>query len=169
MGTQTSIGQVLHFEPGRTMNIKRSDLVTIIAVVSVLLLLGPIYFTRDRRARAVALRIHCVGNFKGIGLSFRIWANDNNDLYPMNIGSEDPTLREAAVTGGMFRIFQVMSNGLSVPQTINCPADTRASAVGWHSLSNSNISYFIGLDAEPKRGNMVVSGDRNLSIKETLI
>jgi len=151
------------------MNIKRTDVLMIVAVVTVLLLLGLIYFTQDRRTRAVALRIHCVGNFKGIGLGFRILANDNDGYYPMNIGSKYPALREAAVTGGLFRVFQVMSNELSVPQTINCPADSRAPAVGWSSLSNSNISYFIGLDAEPKRGNMVVSGDRNLAIDDKLL
>jgi prepilin-type processing-associated H-X9-DG protein len=151
------------------MNLKRTDVLTVVSVVTVLLLLGLIYVKQDQRTRAVALRIHCVGNFKGIGLSFRIMENDNDGYYPMNIGFKDPTLREAAMTGGMFRVFQVMSNELSVPQTINCPADTRAPAAGWSSLSNSNISYFIGLDGEPKRPNMMVSGDRNLAIEGQLL
>jgi hypothetical protein len=62
-----------------------------------------------------------------------------------------------------------MSNEMSVPRTIICPADSRLPAMDWSSLANSNISYFVGLDAEATRPNMAVSGDRNLAIDGKLL
>lgn len=151
------------------MNMKRSDLVTIIAVISVLLLLGLTAMRKMQRSRATWARISCVGNLKQIGLSFRVWANDNNYFYPMQIGYKNPTVREDALVGRVYRVFQVMSNELSVPKTLNCSADRRGPAVDWQSFSNSNISYFVGLDAEDTRPDMVLSGDSNLAINGKLL
>jgi hypothetical protein len=151
------------------MNMKRSDLVTIIAIVAVLLLLGLVAMNQLQRARGVAPRIHCISNMKQIGLGFLLLANDNDGLNPMNAGYTDSTIRDDALTGRLVRIFQVMSNEMSVPRTIICPADNRLPAMDWSSLSNSNISYFVGLDAEATRPNMAASGDRNIAIDGKLL
>lgn len=146
------------------MNLKRTDVLSITAVVTVLFLLILVVLKPPTPNRVKAVRIYCVSNLKQVGLSFRILANDNSDLYPMNVGYKDPTLREAALSGAMFRIFQIMSNELSVPRTIICPADNRLPANDWEFLNTTNIGYFVGLDAEDARPNMVLSGDRNLSV-----
>ena len=47
-----------------------------------------------------------------------------------------------------FRHFQVMSNELSTPKILACPADTRAAANNFFRLKNQNVSYFVGLEGE---------------------
>lgn len=151
------------------MNMKRTDVLMIVSVITVLLLLGLTAKRQLQRNSAKAARISCVGNMKQIGLGFRILANDNDGLNPMNVGYKDSMIRDDALTGRLVRIFQVMSNEMSVPRTIICPADNRLPAMDWSSLANSNISYFVGLDAKATRPNMAVSGDRNLAIDDKLL
>ncbi len=61
------------------------------------------------------------------------------------------------------RHFQVMSNELSMSKVLICPADTRVSATNFSSLSNSNISFFLGLDASESNPQTILSGDRNIT------
>lgn len=151
------------------MNMKRSDLVVVVSVTTVVLLLGLTAMRQLQRNSAKAARISCVGNLKQVGLSFRIWANDHGDLYPMQLGYEESALREAALAGRMFRVFQLLSNELAVPKTISCPADNRIPGIEWQSLANTNISYFLGMDAADNRPDMILSGDRNLAIGGKLL
>jgi prepilin-type processing-associated H-X9-DG protein len=46
---------------------------------------------------------------------------------------------------------------------INCPADTRREASDFATLASSNISYFIGLEADETNPTMLLAGDRNLT------
>jgi prepilin-type processing-associated H-X9-DG protein len=107
--------------------------------------------------------LSCVSQLKSIGLAFRIWANDNNDLYPMQVAEAAGGAKEAVERGELFRVFLVMSNELSVPRTVICPADQRSAATNWAKLANTNLSYFIGLDATDTRPNMILSGDRDIA------
>ena len=151
------------------MNMKRSDLLVVVSITAVVLLLGLIFLTQQPRNREKAARIACVGNLKQIGLSFRIWANDCGDSYPTRISIDLGGAQEAVVTGGVWKVFQILSNELSVPKLTTCPADDRLAVVDWQSLSNTNISYFIGLDAQETRPDMLLSGDRNLAVDGKLL
>ena len=85
-------------------------------------------------ARERAMRIQCVNNLKQIGLAARVWAIDNNDVYPTN--------------------FLCMSNELSTPKILVCPADTnRVSAANFSSFTDANCSYdlFVATDKEPEQ------------------
>ena len=56
-----------------------------------------------------------------------------------------------------------MSNELATPIVLICPADVRPRAKDFGStLSNTNISYFVGVDADDSRPQMLLSGDRNI-------
>src|SRR6185312_5046570 len=62
--------------------------------------------------------------------------------------------------------FQVMSNELSTPWILICPAESdrlRARATNFDFLSNSNLSYFIGVDANETNSQMILYGDRNVT------
>jgi prepilin-type processing-associated H-X9-DG protein len=70
---------------------------------------------------------------------------------------------EFITSGETFRHFQVMSNELCTPKILVCPADACKAAKDFGSnLSNTNISYFVGLDADDSRPEMLLSGDRNI-------
>lgn len=146
---------------------KRRDVVGII--VSVLLLLLAVVVPALGRAKQKAARISCVCHLKQVGLAFRIYANDNFDRYPMSVEADDPTVREDALSGRAFRVFQVLSNELSVPKTVVCPSDTRVAATNWTSLANESLGYFVGLDAMDTKPNMLLAGDRNLALDGKLL
>lgn len=145
---------------------KRSDLLVVVSVTTMVLLVGMTVLTQQQHSRKKAT---CLNNLKQIGLSFRIWANDCGDSYPMRIPVDLGGAQEALVTGGVWKVFQIMSNELSVPKTTTCYLDDRLASGDWQSLSNTNLSYFIGLDAQDTRPNMVMSGDRNLAVEGKLL
>ena len=100
------------------------------------------------QAKAKAQRISCVNNMKQIGLSFRVWAIDNDGNYPFNLSTNKGGTMELSARGqdgfdsSAVLIFQVMSNELSTPKILVCPADTkRQPALDFQSLLPANVSY----------------------------
>ena len=70
---------------------------------------------------------------------------------------------EYVASGETFRHFQVMSNQLATPFVLVCPADVRHPSKDFGvAFGNTNISYFVGVDADDSRPQMVLSGDRNI-------
>jgi competence protein ComGC len=152
----------MKFKTTSRRSVQALTLPEVIIVVGVIFILFIVFGPGLSRARQKAARISCVSNLKGVNISFRIWANHSDGLYPMSEKFKEPTLRVDAFEGRMFRVFQVMSNELSSPKTLVCPADDRVAAPDWASLANVNLSFFIGLDAMDARPNMLLTGDRNL-------
>ena len=80
------------------------------------------FFARVGDPDEKALRIRCINNLKQIGLAARVWANDNNDVLPPG--------------------WLVMSNELSTPKVLVCPADkARTAATDWTAFSPASLSY----------------------------
>jgi hypothetical protein len=80
------------------------------------------------------------------------------------------------VTGtNAFRHFQIMSNEVSTPWVLSCPDDKRqehslATTFGAPDaehkiqfLNNSNLSFFVGIDADETNPQMMLSGDCNIT------
>ena len=62
----------------------------------------------------------------------------------------------------VFRYFQSISNELGVTKVLLCPAEIeRKWAQDFQRLGDTNISYFIGLDAKEDT-TRILSGDRNI-------
>jgi hypothetical protein len=100
------------------------------------------------RARPMAPRVVCANNLKQIGLSFRTFAIDNDGHFPFNLSTNAGGTRElCAIDSEGFDShaalhFQVLSNELSTPKLLVCPKDpSRKSAVGFHNLQATNVSY----------------------------
>jgi hypothetical protein len=146
----------------------RVELVVVIAIVVIMVGLTLLSF-QPKHGRHGHTRSRCVNNLKQIGLSFRIFANDNNDLFPTQLADGQGGAMESAARGDVFRVFQVMSNELSVPKTVICPSDNRVAATNWTTFSNHNTSYLLGLDAVMSRTNMILAGDRNLALNGRLL
>jgi competence protein ComGC len=137
------------------------ELTVIICVVAVIVaLILPMLAAAKRSSEPN----HCENHLKQIGLAFRIWEGDNFDKYPMQVSVTNGGAMELALTGDVAGIFRVMSNELSTPKILVCPQDTnRHYATNFTTdLNHQTISYFIGLDAEDKYPQMILSGDDNL-------
>jgi hypothetical protein len=83
--------------------------------------------------------------------------------FPMQIYTNETGGSLVADRTKAFRFFQIISNELSSPVILACPNDDRRHAADFTHLANTNISYFIGLDAEETEPAMFLVGDRNLT------
>ena len=137
------------------------ELIMIIVIVAMLLLL---LLSGLPRAKEQARRKQCVTNLKQVGLSFRQWTLDGGDRYPAMVLGRQGGALEASTNGGMFWNFMVMSNELHDPKILVCPADDRIPPKNFgNGWGNSNVSYFVGLDALDTWPQMLLSGDRNIT------
>src|ERR1017187_8902413 len=138
-------------------------LVGLFVIIAVIAILAAILLPALASAKRKAQRINCVNNLKQDGLAFRIWEGDNGDKYPRAVSTNKGGTMEYAEDGNAFRHFQVMSNELSTPKILICPADDRTAAASFARLKNQNVSYFVGLDATEVRPQMLLTGDRNVT------
>jgi hypothetical protein len=110
-------------------------------------------------------RINCVNNLKQVGLAYRVWSLDHNDLFPTQVSLTNGGTLELQETGPASVHYGVLSNELNTPKVLLCPTDRkRTLAVGFGpGFSDQNLSYFIGVDANPTNVQMFLSGDRNIT------
>src|SRR5262249_32891199 len=66
--------------------------------------------------------------------------------------------------GQVVHHFLAVSNELSTPKILVCPEDTRQEARNFSDLTNTNISYFVGLDAAEDKAGILLAGDRNIMV-----
>jgi prepilin-type processing-associated H-X9-DG protein len=135
-------------------------------IIAIVMILVVVFLPRFARSTEHSSRINCVNNLKLIGLAYRIWAGDNNDKYPMQVSTTNGGTMELMADGkNVWRNFLVMSNELSTPKILFCPADAgRIRATNFSSNLKDKISYFFGVDANPKDPQMLLSGDDNFAI-----
>jgi competence protein ComGC len=144
-------------EPGFT-------LIEIIVVIATIVIFFAIFLPALAKQKSKKERMDCVNNLKQVGLSFRIWPADSSDWYPMARSTNDGGTMEFVQTSEVFRHFQILSNELGSPNRLICPADReRIAAKDFLKLANTNISYFLGPDANENLPQSILSGDRNIT------
>jgi competence protein ComGC len=140
-------------------------LLEIMVVCAVLAIFALMFLPAIHTPHAHAYRIQCVNNLKQIGLATRVWEGDHTDRYPMQVSVTNGGAMEFAFGTNLWKNFQVMSNELSTPKVLICPSpsDSRTAATNFDFLRNSNISFFVGIDAEESNPQMILAGDRNIT------
>lgn len=141
------------------------ELLVVMVVVGLLTLVIMESQSSRSNTRRRALRIQCMMNLRQTGLAFRIWEGDHGNEYPMAVSETNGGTMEFVTGGNEFRHFQAMSNELSTPRILVCPADPeiQTPATNFTAFSNSNISYFLGIIPNDTNAMMILSGDRNIT------
>ncbi|MEY4388002.1 MAG: hypothetical protein RLY20_3285 [Verrucomicrobiota bacterium] len=151
-------------------------LLELMLVVAALAAMAFIFLQPMARPKVHGCGINCVNSLKQVGVSFRIWASDNGDKFPMGVAATNGgPAQQSAITDGtgaayVYQVFQVMSNELGTPKIVCCPADgdrNPATNFGGHftDLGNIGISYFVGKNADELNPNQYLAGDRNIGVK----
>lgn len=145
------------------------DLLVVIVTVVLAGLMLPV-LARPRAAQC-RIRINCVSNLKQVGLAFRMWSNDNGEKFPWQVSTNNGGTLELTSSGDAFPHFLAISNEANIPKIFVCPEDpARTRVVAWDQfVSDSNLSYFVGLDASEAFPQTILSGDRNLNTNGYLL
>ena len=160
-------------------------LIELLVVVAIVAILAASLLPALALAKPKALRLTCSNNLKQVGLAFQTWAINHNGNMPMQVsyymgGDADDVgfrvLGASQVTSrGVSRMFLCLSNELSTPKILYCPAEYESSvrqaattfggvagATTVPYINDLNCSYFIGVDAQETYPRMFLTGDHNL-------
>src|SRR5436190_10418650 len=139
--------------------------------MAIIAILASLLLPAVSRASAKAKRIQCANDLHQVGLGFHLFAHDHNNAFPMAVppdlgGTRETTEHLRTSNEGYFlafRHFQALSNELVTPRLLTCPSDDRLPANTFQTLQNSNISYFVGMNASYLRPDSILAGDRNIT------
>jgi prepilin-type N-terminal cleavage/methylation domain-containing protein/prepilin-type processing-associated H-X9-DG protein len=167
-------------------------LIELIVVVAILAMLAASLLPALAGTRPRGQHLACTNNLKQVGLAFRTWAIDHNGNMPMQVAyvmggdSDDVGFRvlsysqKSSPTSGSRGVSMMllrMTNELSTPKVLYCPAEYESSVrqaattfagnnIGKPSaipfINDLNVSYFIGVDAQETYPRMFLTGDHNL-------
>lgn len=148
------------------------SLVELLTVIAIIAILAALLLPALTRSQQRAKRIGCINHLQQIGLGFHSFANDHAGNFPMAVPRTDGGSKEFVANGYLvngpfyfsYRHFQALAPELVRPDLLLCPTDTaRTAAENFPTLQNSNVSYFVGVDAKFSAPNAVLAGDRNLT------
>lgn len=112
----------------------------------------------------------CLNNLRLMGRAVQMWASDNNQMLPpWRVRPADGGTFINPKNGNAWFEFQFLSNQLSTPRILACPADGGARVAGSfpeYTLAQyrgSASSYFINLHTSLENPQAALFGDRNVS------
>ena len=128
-----------------------------------LVLLTLLFVPALAAAKRKAHKIQCTNNLMQLGMAFRIWEGDHNNIYPMDFVVSNSPPEKVPVDTTTEAMFQMMSNELCTPIILVCPADDLCKPASGFKipLASSNISFFVNMDAREMNPQAPLSGDDN--------
>jgi type II secretory pathway pseudopilin PulG len=144
-------------------------LVEVIVMIVIIALLALFYLpTVTTHSHVPARRINCMNNLKQIGTAYRLWANDNGDVWPsqQTVASHGwaDYLTNANLGPMCWTNYAIMADDLGQePRLVLCSSDERQAASSFtNQFNNLNVSYFVGVSANDLYPQSIAAGDRNL-------
>ena len=150
----------------KTVALTLVEVLVVIVVAFVLLVIAILPLAKEK-----VKTINCYSQLKAEECAFWLWAGDNNNKFPMELSTNNGGTREWLMQGKVSEVFLVMSNELSTPRILVCPADSRTWVTNWSQFDNQHLSYFVGVDAcystnfSDASMSKFLFGDRNLTNK----
>jgi hypothetical protein len=138
------------------------DLLVVIAVLSIMVVIILPILARPRHHKSIS----CDNNLQQIGLSYRIWAGDNDSKFPFEVSVANGGTRELNIGRNAWLNYLVMSNELSTPKILVCPDDKKRQppATNFSSQLAGHVSYLVGLDADPIKPNSILAADDHVVV-----
>jgi prepilin-type processing-associated H-X9-DG protein len=102
---------------------------------------------------------------KQMALGFRIWADEHEGRFPMEVSWQEGGSKELTLRGWVAPSFWAASTQLNSPRMLTCPADKKRlpRVTNFASLADRKVSYFLGVDSAISNPQSVLGGDRNLA------
>lgn len=142
-------------------------LIELLVAVAILAILAAIFlptFSGPGKPR----RTICLSNLRQVTLGYILWASANTNLYPWEVSTNSGGSQELAEQGNAADHFRLLAAYLNNPAILVCPADRGRIAVNSYAgFSNTNLSYFVSLDATMTTtlspAFLILAGDRHLT------
>ena len=158
---------MLYYNDMQRVSEKGFTLLELALVTFVVLVFGFLLLMQLLPERRGTHRIKCINNLKNVGLSFSIYATDNDERFP---GSFLLSNRTSLASIQVTEIYASLSNELSTPLILYCDKDTaRKPARSFTNFTSENISYFASLSATEDKPLSFLAGDRNLYTNHRLL
>ncbi len=143
----------------------------LLLVIGIIIILAALLLPAIQRGLDKGRQTQCLSNLRQIGIGFQSWAHDHGDRFPMQVPYRDggsleanrQLLRGFPDLSFSPRHFQVLSNELSTPKIVVCPADKKTAARSFGQLGNTNFSYWVNTKAALGNSIQMLSGDWNVT------
>jgi prepilin-type N-terminal cleavage/methylation domain-containing protein/prepilin-type processing-associated H-X9-DG protein len=152
-------------------------MVELLVVIAIIGLLAALLLPALTGSKQRAKRIVCESQLRQAGVAFQMFSHDHNSKFPMQVavadGGSEEFVQGASLTNGLFYIayrnFVPLAGLLETPTVLVCPADTRPPAASFTTFQNSNLSYFVGVNASYDQPMSILAGDGNLAASATMV
>lgn len=154
-------------------------LVELLVVIAIIGILAALLLPALEGGKARARKIQCVGNLKEIGLANHLFANDHAGKFPTLVSTNDGGSLEFVTAGYQvrnqnfyfsFQHFLPLASALVTPKPLACPSDlirwpanNKWAATNFNQFNNWNLSYTIGLVADPNNPAAILACDDDIA------
>ena len=139
------------------------ELLVVIAIIAILaVMLLPTVGHKQPATRMV-----CISNQKQVALGLSLFNSDHHDTFPWQASVTNGGTLETSSNGDVVPCYAAVTNYIHYPSIFLCRTDkTRSVVLPGATLSRTNVSYFMNLDATLTNSpsHAVLTGDRHLEV-----